>query len=753
MKSIKTLLEFADLTYTGIRTELTGIFSVAGTISISPEEGNLDRDRSFGASVENAGENFYMVLQKRLDYGFNGYQVPPTPRASRSARGKRSSAKKVGDNQMCAFDLLASVAGKLLLEKENSPVPRNVTSQLSIEKDTIKQEPHNEGASFTLERCDQSLCSNGTLHRQAENCALKECCHAQDDLTLGPTCSVAKFDKSENLACAEESLIDKQIRFDKFSGTVCGKCHVERGSCGCVESLDCIIENETARKLNSKHQRIGTAPDLFNVDDPIEMDAKPPTLVSSDSSIEVPSCGDYIPSGSPPRHQDASRVVSRDDDENSSGCTQPSLISSNSSRSSHLGDWRIRKLWASKCWKVAPTMFKDGEISNPATSDEGISGEGTSSPVKAIKGEPNCSVKLRIKSFRVPDLFIEIPETATVGSLKRMVMEAVTAILGGGLRVGVVLQGKKVRDDSKTLLQTGISHDDKLDGLGFTLEPNTAHVPIPQDSHRCDATQPLTRSPMVPNSDQVVLDVPPAKQPLNLPKCVENNHNRVLSSTDLSLEKTTPDSKALVAHPTMNVGALAVVPLHRKSKQSELVQRRIRRPFSVTEVEALVQAVEKLGTGRWRDVKLRAFENAKHRTYVDLKRGVSLLEGVGMSVALGRLRFMCLFPGAEGAIFSTREILSKNFTSAKKRRAGSAGALRPGPLGPCLLVAASSKTSSETEAGRPFFPLIQAGSMERLRPLTVEIIPFFRCSMCYHMPGMLPWVQTSSLEPGVGRPM
>lgn len=27
-----------------------------------------------------------MVLQKRLDYGFNGYHVPYTPRATRSAR-------------------------------------------------------------------------------------------------------------------------------------------------------------------------------------------------------------------------------------------------------------------------------------------------------------------------------------------------------------------------------------------------------------------------------------------------------------------------------------------------------------------------------------------------------------------------------------------------------------------------------------------------------------------------------------------
>ena len=48
-------------------------------------------------------------------------------------------------------------------------------------------------------------------------------------------------------------------------------------------------------------------------------------------------------------------------------------------------------------------------------------------------------------------------------------MEAVTAILGDGLRVGVLLQGKKIRDDNKTLLQTGIYHDNKLDALGFSL--------------------------------------------------------------------------------------------------------------------------------------------------------------------------------------------------------------------------------------------------------------------------------------------
>lgn len=59
------------------------------------------------------------------------------------------------------------------------------------------------------------------------------------------------------------------------------------------------------------------------------------------------------------------------------------------------------------------------------------------------------------------------------------------------------------------------------------------------------------------------------------------------------------DSKALVTVPEIGVEALAALPMHHKTKRSEIVQRRLRRPFSVAEVEALVQAVEKLGTGRY----------------------------------------------------------------------------------------------------------------------------------------------------------
>lgn len=131
----------------------------------------------------------------------------------------------------------------------------------------------------------------------------------------------------------------------------------------------------------------------------------------------------------------------------------------------------------------------------------------------------------------------------------------------------------------------------------------------------------------------------------NTGNLVEINHDSTSFPTDTVSDKLTPDSRALVAVPARSAEALSVVPLNQNTKRTELVQRRARRPFSVSEVEALVQAVEEVGTGRfnfyqlharllltsktgmvtlfslhrWRDVKLQAFEDADYRTYVDLK--------------------------------------------------------------------------------------------------------------------------------------
>lgn len=66
-------------------------------------------------------------------------------------------------------------------------------------------------------------------------------------------------------------------------------------------------------------------------------------------------------------------------------------------------------------------------------------------------------------------LFIKLK---IISAFQKTVMDAVNAILGSGIRVGIVFQEKKVRDDHRTLKQAGISQCSDLDNLGFTLEPS-----------------------------------------------------------------------------------------------------------------------------------------------------------------------------------------------------------------------------------------------------------------------------------------
>ncbi|KAH1066878.1 hypothetical protein J1N35_031865 [Gossypium stocksii] len=627
-------------------------------------------------------------MVKRLDYGFNGYQVPAIPRATRSARKRVPFRKRVEGNQISAFDLLATVAGTLLLDKESSPASNNswnAEDQSAVEKNNVKEERQDGDQSLKLETCNVSELVPQT---NDPNCSSRESPSLQNGTQFGVTSAITTSECLERLD--SQKLIDGKIK-NEMGGLACkvetGP-FVSRTPGDCVEpvSENKVLTDEELDRTNKAST--GQVADKCPLGDPLVLDGKPPAVVSSDSSIKAPSFGEHDPFISFPVQQYDVNVVSRDDDEKSSGCTHPSPIREPFRSTPRIGDRRIRKILASRYWKVA-LRSKNATYSNydenlksgycnrstykrlrsgmnfpfkkrkflhytsESNSDGGTISEGISDlPKKNINGKASilyskmhgvtgesssladqCKsfnsrdphVKLRIKSFSVPELFIEIPESATVGSLKRTVKEAVTAILGGGLCVGVLLQGKKVRDDNKTLLQTGISRDNQMDALGFSLEPNPSHASpslCPGGSPLTlphDIPLPLARYPANPGLvNQVTCH--PSTEPCipNAGNFIESNNDCTASPTD-TFDKSTTESKALVAVPAMSVETLAAVPVHKKSKQSEVAQRRIRRPFSIAEVEALVQAVEKLGTGRWRDVKLRAFDNAKHRTYVDLK--------------------------------------------------------------------------------------------------------------------------------------
>nr|XP_010931283.1 telomere repeat-binding protein 3 isoform X3 [Elaeis guineensis] len=632
-----------------------------------------------------------MVFKKKFECSSNGYQVPAMPQIPISAKGKRSVRRKVVDNQMCAFDLLIAVARKIL-ERDNSSTVNSIVgnSNQNVKQEQLDEEKFCKDEAFYQVSCNESTSTSELPIQRQVIQTLEERSQIPNATASGPTSAIVKSDALNKDTCTGDSIANgSKEEFAYSLGTTAKKCCTESHSPGSPESCDAdmVDEIKTPFLVEQHEAETGMFKNIqhaWNLDNPKELDAKPPALSSSDSSIEMPLHGHHIPpiSSFPICEDNMELAVDRDDDENSFGCTNPSTITSKALKPQY---HKIRKLFSRTDVETKPashsrkicharrrtqrSLFKRRKVFEHCSispSDGGISSKGFCNPFEkeinyntnnsyAVLHGANCTsssatgqialhksedfhaVKLSIKSFKVPELFIEIPETATVGSLKRTVMEAVTAILGGGLHVGVLLQGKKVRDDNKTLLQAGISHVDKMDNLVFMLEPSSrgASLPVtnleyPRPLFPCDATEPLAGLPAVsPAPAPEIFNPSPEPQLNSALNFSESDHDSVYSPMDTKLLNKAPaapptppttasNSRALVPVPAMRIEALSMVPL-RKPRRSELPQRRIRRPFSVSEVEALVQAVEKLGTGRWRDVKLQAFDNAKHRTYVDLK--------------------------------------------------------------------------------------------------------------------------------------
>ncbi|KAH7365336.1 hypothetical protein KP509_18G021500 [Ceratopteris richardii] len=267
--------------------------------------------------------------------------------------------------------------------------------------------------------------------------------------------------------------------------------------------------------------------------------------------------------------------------------------------------------------------------------DTGVSSLATRSSTAKME---DTNVKLSIKSFTVPELMVALPESATIANLKKAVMEAAMKLLGGSLHVRVLLQGKKITDESKSLRQAGISIDGKLDSLDFMLEPNSfptsssvgdGFLVLSQNNNQQTLRYPALSEGNEINSDSFHVGTIQGK-PQGFHEIDSNNSGSEMQSgaerpaknNVAGNELVVPGPCALVIHPNQahnSPNGLAVVPFSQNPAGVSTNKRRMRRPFSVAEVEVLVQAVEKLGTGRWRDVKLHAFPQAKHRTYVDLK--------------------------------------------------------------------------------------------------------------------------------------
>nr|XP_043634434.1 telomere repeat-binding protein 4-like [Erigeron canadensis] len=639
-----------------------------------------------------------MVLKKRLYYGgFDGFHAPVVPKAPRSIR-RNIQKKPSGVNELCPFELLAAVAGKLLQESESSASSTCAErkQQINISKDGVKQEQFEEKLKpLRLDYLDHGCSAENEFLPEPSNLELK-LEPLLNDLPLSDNDSGldnASIVTTSNFI--KESSTNVKLKPSDTKNTVNVSHSKSEGSSPshgdvCNVDMDTIrtkVQTEAVEKLSEDLTNVKTC----RLQDTAKSYVNHCVLNKPYSNVHQPFHSDSVLCACIPRHRNNVKIGIRDDEENSFSCNHHRSTKMRALRlQSRAGYRRIRKVLTTKYWNSAPKL-KDYEPSNTTshgvrpinhsrkniykreyfyadasskrrklfhqssnpgyvqeTSNESISNipersangdkrhpSVASKRAKAVTSSfishktsfqsKDAHVKLSIESFKVPELYIEMPETSTVSSLKRAVIEAMTAILGGELQVGVLIQGKKIRDDNRTIQEMGISVNS--DTLGFMLEPS-----LPQPSQSlvqnesplllpCDNHQPLASSPASPVADVGFLNVsvdPP--QSISLDNQVENNTESKPLATKVLTEDIVEDMKAIVPVTPLNPEALSVVPSkHKLSKRSELSQRRTRRPFSVSEVEALVEAVEKLGTGRWRDVKIRAFDDANHRTYVDLK--------------------------------------------------------------------------------------------------------------------------------------
>ena len=258
---------------------------------------------------------------------------------------------------MCAFDLLATVAGKLLDEGEgslgNTPVP--AASAKDVVR--VKQEHCDEEAKHLKnDVMDQDSCNESALisHIASQRHARKA-----EDPNEVPKAKPEAVDKEPSMISCTKA--DLGCNF----GAIAGRWSPESVDSGAFTGDGAANMMALAAAGFNKN-----APDMYNLIDPMDVDVKPPPLVSSDSTGEMPLYGDKIRrSTSFPRGPKggAEYAVDRendDDDDKSSGCTHSSTAANRGFSPNCTADHsRVKKFLACKYRKVAPARMHKGDLS------------------------------------------------------------------------------------------------------------------------------------------------------------------------------------------------------------------------------------------------------------------------------------------------------------------------------------------------------------------------------------------------------
>lgn len=247
---------------------------------------------------------------------------------------------------MCAIDLLATVAGNLLLEKVSSS---SSSSKASSEKEKEKEKEDrgdDNNKEFKVEPCNQSTITSNPVSEELPS--------TQRDDHSGFSSVMTASNFSERLVVTKNS-DDGEIKNEVVS--LCSKVEEDEPPMVYSKSGGCKLDGETNNngtsnvlvkdELTSNGAALGARAETCSLKSPV-VSAAPE--MKMESLVPLHSRDSNV------------KIVNRDDDENSSGCTHPSPRSRTRSKcfrqAPRIGDRRIRKILASKHWRPTP-RYKD----------------------------------------------------------------------------------------------------------------------------------------------------------------------------------------------------------------------------------------------------------------------------------------------------------------------------------------------------------------------------------------------------------
>jgi len=266
---------------------------------------------------------------------------------------------------MCAFDLLATVAGNLLLEGEISQSTIVEKDQAVNVKDVVMEEQRDEVNPLTVEHCHQASAEISSLNlgiglqAQPLQCDAKGVAVPQHDdaLNLASGITLSDYLGKDDAKHNTDLMYDDKDEF----------CHLPAKSeqCSAVLKESCMPNlHECVKQLGNQEELLPLNGNVIKGSEDVKFfDRKPPQAIGLDSSFKpFLSMNRYACGSLSPSRGDNVKVVARDDDENSSGCTQPRIMKPNR-WPSHIGGRKIRKLLASKYRRAAPKV-KNRDLSD-----------------------------------------------------------------------------------------------------------------------------------------------------------------------------------------------------------------------------------------------------------------------------------------------------------------------------------------------------------------------------------------------------